>query len=542
MIVSIILDNEYTGMFGRKMWFLKNAFHAVKEDTLIITHEFLKNHLQEAIDGVEERIADSLDIIKPTREDINNLDILYIEDSYFDRKYIENSKSRSKMLVDLCNNRDERLEKIIINAIDKELKKRNQSKPDYILYSLHVFESVKYISEYYDCPLIPYVFSAVRKVHGYSQTLYMTHIDSMLFGSKKAEELYNSFKPQLLDFKLFNKKEILSMIGKKHNFCLLPMLETIGINEMGIIGEGFNITPQTYQDDLVTDDDLYYECKKYYSSDKIVTRLHPMRLSRAGIGRAHMKNDPASFLLSCKRTTTVQSQMIIKAAMWNRAVCTISSMLPYAFLFPKDFKSVLPISYEALNFILFCYFVPDSLMFDKNYWKWRFTNPSANEIYVKHLEEIIKNLNFDKNILFTDNRLELILSSRGCTEKEIERFTSTKELPDETNYTYLSSKASVYDKDSKIKDIFCLNDFSDNRIISIFEVENENADRIDLYLTNDIDGFVSVKGINIDDNEIECDPSEKYWSKGSTHISLDLNNNRHIIKVIWTVKSYDEAF
>ena len=536
MIVSFVLNTEYMSIKERDKWFLKNVSFAKHNDVLIVTHEYIKNHLDEIVDNCADRFYSEFEMERTSADEIRKMNIVYVPD------VLSDNLSRTQEIIDLTNNRNSEFERVVIDAVDSELIKRNQASPDFIMNCLHVFESVKFIGEHYNCPIVPYVFSAVRKVHGYNQTLYMTHIDSLLFGSEKAIELHNSFNPQLFNFEILDKREILALVGKKHNFCLFPVLETAGVNEFGIIGEGFSITPQSYQDDLVTDDDLYYECEKYYSSDRIVTRLHPMRLTQAGIGRTHMKNDPASFLLSCKRATTVQSQMIIKAAMWNRAVCSISSMLPYAFLFSKDFKNGFPISDKALNFILFCYFVPDSLMFDKEYWKWRFSNPSANEIYVKHLEEIFKNLNLDKNILFMDNRLELILSTRGCKEKEIQRFTSTKELPEEANYSYLSSKASIFENNCKIKDLFCLNDFSDNRIISTFEVENENADRIDFYLTNDIDGFVSIKSIIFDDKEIECDTSEKYWAKGSTHLCLDLENNSHIIRVIWSVKSYDEAF
>lgn len=541
MYISIVLNNEYMAVSERDKWFLKNVSEARNSDCLIITHEYIKNNLESIVGNCADRFYNEFEMDKVSVEEINAMDICYIPDSIFENKFT-GTHSRTQEILNLTNNRDEEFEQAMIQSIDDYLKNHNLEKPEYILYCLHTFASVRYLAEHYDCPLVPYVFSAVRKVHGYAQTLYMSHVDNELFCSDVAKELYDSFDSSNLDFELLNRKEILSLLGKKNNLCLLPMLNTYGDCEIGIIGEGFHITPQTYQKDLVTDDDLYFESKKNYPMSKITSRLHPMQLDQAGVGRKHMKNDPASWLLSTKRVTTVQSQMILKAALWNRAICRIGDSLPYSFLFSTDFTNTNPISDEELNYIIFGYFVPNGLMFDKNYWLWRFTNPSANEIFEKHIKQILSDVGLDESILYCDNRIESILKSRGCTDREIERYLQECSEIECIQYNYLSSKAVAYENDNKIKDVFCLNKFNQNSIISIFEIEDTNADRLDLYLTNDIDGFVSLDCVKINDENIEIDSNEKYWAKNSTKLFVKLPCGKADVEVVWKVKSYADAF
>ena len=45
MIISIVLDTEYMGVEERNKWFLKSVSNATKEDMLIITNSYFKDHI-----------------------------------------------------------------------------------------------------------------------------------------------------------------------------------------------------------------------------------------------------------------------------------------------------------------------------------------------------------------------------------------------------------------------------------------------------------------------------------------------------------------
>lgn len=541
MILSIIFDTEYMGVSERNKWFLKSVSNARKEDTIIVTHEYMYSHLDEIVNGCEKRFYKEFEMDYVSVDEIRDMDICYIPDWIF-HDFCKNNPSRSASLLNLYNNRCIALEKYIVEFVDRILKAKGKSL-SCIMNCLHTFASVKYLSEHYNVPLIPYVFSCVRKVHGYTQTLYMAHCDKDLFNSPAAKEMYKNFNENCFDFPILSKKEVLAIVGKKHNLVLLPLLEQAGIYEMGIVGEGFHITPQIYAIEPITDDDIHYECKKHYSTDCITTRLHPIQLDQFGIGRKHMKNDPAAFVLSCKRVATVQSQMIMKAAMWNRVPCVLGNALPYAFLFSKDFTSTSPISDYDLNFILFCYFVPDSCMFSSDYWSWRATNPSLREIINRHLDTILKDLNIDKSILFSSNRFINILKSRGCTESEI--FAITNSHVDKINYSYPSSRVDIISQSGNVYSMYCLNRINeDGLLISEFKIPKD-AKLIKVIPQNDIDGFVKLYKVYLDGIERSIDKERTYWPKGMSKYEIN-NLNSHdddrTLRIVWDVVKAEEIY
>lgn len=128
------------------------------------------------------------------------------------------------------------------------------------------------------------------------------------------------------------------MFGKEKNIPLLKLLDCEPEYEVGVCASAWNIN-HNFLKFKYTDDDIYYECKKVYPAGKVTTRTHPIGYDNMGIGREHFRNDPVSFLLSCKRIAGVQSQMLLKAILWNRVVYTKGDFLPFAFLCEKDIES-----------------------------------------------------------------------------------------------------------------------------------------------------------------------------------------------------------
>lgn len=544
MVVSVVLNTEYMKTEERFKWFLKNVSFARNNDVLIVTHECLKKNMTELVSGVAERFYDEFEMCKISPEEIQKINICYIPDILFEKIY-EKKKSQTQWILELSNHRNEEMENYVIARIDEELRKRGEEKPEYIQNCLHVFESIRYIAKYYDCPLIPYVFSAVRKVHGYMQTLYMANFADDLFCTDAVKKMYWEYETHTPDFPVLTKKEILALLGKKRNLPLLPLLNSKGTYEMGVILEGFHMIPQTFQIDGVTDDDLYFESKRYYTESDIISRVHPLRMDQMGATRAYTRNDPATFILNCKRLATVQSQMILKVAMWNRVPCVLGDSLPYAFLFRKDFRSELPVSDEDLNFILFCCMVPDSLMFDRKYWKWRMKNPSPCELMLKHLHEILSNLGYEESILFAqENRLEKILAGRGCTTREIELVTRNGSM-ENMDGDYLTSRLQVKMGSGSTKDYYCLNQReSDGALYSCFFVESEETvSECKLLLLDDVAGFVQVEKVLVDGVEVNMESKMQFCPKGtSKNIVPMIGKDKQYFKmeIFWKSKRVED--
>ncbi len=535
MVVSIVLDTEYMGVAERNKWFLKAVSNAISEDTLIVTHSYFKDHIEEVVEGCADRFYKEFEMEKVCVEIIEKLDICYIPDELFDSIY-EKTKTRTKQILSLYNERQKRIEEYIIEHINNSLKMRGLSKPEFIINCLHTFASVKYLAEFYNCPIIPYVFSCVRKVHGYSQTLYMAHIDKELFNSNACKIMYEQQDKADLGFPVLNKAEILALLGKKHNMPLIPLLERKGIYEVGVIGEGFHITPEIYQNDPVTDDDLYYESRKLFGSKQIITRIHPMQLDQAGIGRSHMKNDPAAFLLSCNKVVTVQSQMIIKAAMWNRNAVAMSTALPYSCLLNKQLTDDSPVNDYNLNFILFVYFVPNSCMFSSDYWLWRMSNPSCSDIAQRHMKAICEELDIPKSVIFNgSDRLRNILRYRKIGQ--IECITNNVNIGD-VSYDYPTSCLKCTKKDGNVITLYALNHKINDSLYTGFQIPIGIV-KCDFIPQFDLDGFVSIQSLRLENRVVEINCDAAYYEKNQSVVTLEIDPEKSCrFNVNWTVRSY----
>lgn len=543
MVVSVIFDTEYSGQDKRINWFLKNIFHATNQDYIIVTHSSLREHLESLIENTSQRFYEQFEMGYVSADEISRMEICYIPDSLFEEIDKKNG-TRTKAIMDLTQNRQEKMEQYIVAFIDQALKKRGLEKPEYILNCLQVFESTRYIAKKYDCPIVPYVFSAVRKLHGYSQTLYMANIDGILFDSDYAKKLYENFHEGELDYPIFSRKEMLALLGKKHNFPLLPLVDYSHEKyKVGIVSQGYNLVPPSFKNQNATDDDIFYACMGKYKDDEICTRTHPMQLSQLGFGRAHMKDDPISFILNSKRVVTVMSQMIIKAALWNKIPCTIGEALPYSFLFTHDVCDEKKINDADLNFIILGYFVPDKCMYDQKYWIWRKSNPTVSEIMKKHIEVIFSDLGIDMDILYSESRLKKILQIRGCDEFTISDIANFDCNTETVALECPNSRLLVSDEQGNTSELFSLNRKEQDNIISYFEVNNNDITEINISLLNDVDGNVKIEKLFINDVEHTMKHEFMYYKKRENTIELKIDKTEQenlCIKVVWKYIPFDK--
>ena len=521
MIIAVVLANEYPLVAGRLNFILQVASYAKENDYLIITNEYFKDHFNELVAGTSERFYRELEMNRLSEEELKHIDFCFIPDELLLLDKWEGS--RTNYLLHAFNEADDEVVSYLVKQIDVALKKRGEEKPEFIINCIQTTANIREIAHHYRCPLIPYVFSAIRMPHGYSQTLYMAHISDHLFHHDCVAHLYLQFSTDTLPFRYLSRREIIALIGKLRNMPLMSLINCDGKYEVGYAGEGRHIIPQSYQYDLITDDDIYNDINKKYSMNQVIARLHPIQLKQAGLSQNHMKNDPAAFLLSSKRIATVQSQIAVKAALWNRTVCVYGNALPFSFLMKSSITDNRKVTEKDLNFLLFCYFVPSTLMFQKKYWIWRMSQPTANEIYIKHLFEICNNLQIETNVLMNDNREITFLKKRGLTEYEI---NSTKSIvcSDTINYDFLMSRAMVCFSDGTIRDYYCLNKVTNNEIQAKFEIlVTKQIDVVKLILLDDVDGFLSIKSIRVDGKENPVSSENRYIKKNQTCYEINIS-------------------
>lgn len=550
MIVVIILEYEYGKVEGRINFFLEVAAFARREEVLIIINEGLYNKLEKLMARLPERFYDEFEMDHISYDDISELNVCALPDRIFD-VINEEAETRSKALLNLYNNRYESIEKWLISTIDRYIAGRDKH-IDYFLNTLEIMKSVSAVAEHYNCPIIPYVFSSIRKVHGYQQTLYVAHIDSKLYSSLKAQEMYESFMDfygEMRQENLFlERKEIQALLGKTRNLKLIPYIGTLGEYEVGVVAGGRHILPMVYQYDYATDDDINYILGKMYAQSEIKVRLHPNQMNYCGIGRKHLQNDPIAFILGSKKMITVQSQFMLKAAMWAKPIAVLGKGMPYSFLFSSNIDNAVALQESDINFILFCYLVPSNCMWSREYWLWRMTNPSPKEIFFRHIQAIFRYAGVDEKACFMQNRFKFLLEHRNLTEDEVNEIIEGKQFV--LHFPFLVGRAVLELGKNEIKTMYAINkDNEGNSLLTSYKFEHlDSLEKIYIYLLDDIDGYVSVLRVYINGIRVRVfEQEEIYINKGEPSIEISDNICKEIlptntiedIKVVWTGREYN---
>lgn len=542
MFVSIVFDVEYWGMGERYKWFLKNISHAKQNDCLVITHEYLKNYYEEYAGNCETRFYNELDMRRLDATEYRSISKGFVNDKVFN-DLEEQSVSRSEMLSYLLQNRYKPLEDELVRIIEEELAKRKEKKIDAIFNCLDVLESINYLGRLYKCPVISYCFSAVKKIHGYKQTLYYTAIDVPFRQSKETERRYNNYRSGKQVPLLLSNRELLAIFGKDKNIPLLKIMDFEPEHELGICKMACSIYPYDYLKYKYTDTDLYYEARRKLKTTDIIIREHPgipWNGNDKGYKKEHERNDPVSFILSCKKVASIDSQILLKALLWNRPIYTKGAVSSFEFMCATDICDIEKIDRHKLNYYIFAYLIPAAFMFDAEYWKWRLhQKPSEYDIYMKHLNYYIDFLGYDKKLFWKvgeEERFRYILNQRNIDKNIVDNLLE-KKTDLNINYEVLYSKIGLKKIDNTAEEITCVNEQLGNIMQSKFVFENEKEIvQVVYYPFVDVGGFVQIKSYRIDDIEVDQKGAIQYIEKVNGGINMDIKEvfpGEHEIVIEW---------
>ena len=539
MFISIVLNTEYMDIASRSKWYLKNLLHCKENGWILITHEYLWKHFEEIQQDITPRLFNDFEMRPFTADEVKDVEQYFIPDELFEQ--IETQcGSRTEMLFQLSSAPNDVLEETLQSVITKIYSKHPNEKIDGVLYSLETWEPVRRVCVNNMIPLIPYSFSSIRKPHGYQQTLYHANINTYLHTSKEAECRYNHYVAASIFEPIFSHRELIAILGKERTLSLIPLMNAEPKYEMGICTECFSITPQFFIHDKTTDDDIRFECEKLYKKSQITVRNHALQVDYMHLDRSTTHNDPAAWILSCRRLTAARSQIGLKILLWGRTAVIKPDTLGFSFMCEKDYSSTSKVDLRALNFYLFCYLIPNDLMFSGEYWQWRMTNPTETEIYHRHLDFYIEKLNLPKSILTEQDeptRFESLLQSRGCDEELINILLEDKHDFD-IDYNTASSRIVVNGKS-----YWRLNKIENG--VRHFHIElNESADTIDFYPLDDVAGCARLVNVSVNGKTIDISnlTDFRYMPKVSGHYSLPIlpTADKTIIDIAWDYQSNNE--
>ncbi|EXI78677.1 MAG: Capsule polysaccharide biosynthesis protein [Candidatus Accumulibacter appositus] len=143
-----------------------------------------------------------------------------------------------------------------------------------------------------------------------------------------------------------------------------------------------------------TNDQLIAAASAIYGRGKTLIRRHPGGLrDYTGVAAQVDKSlNSIAFIQRCARVATINSSVGLESLLFDRETIILGDN-PCAFaaldrLDGQANATPRPDRLQALNFLLFGYLVPYEFLFDRDYLRWRLSEPSETEIYLFHLEYV----------------------------------------------------------------------------------------------------------------------------------------------------------
>ena len=543
MFVSIVLNTEYLDINTRDRWFLKNLYHCYENKWILITHEYLWTHIHDYMSNIPDNQFRDFEMRRLSQDEIDSVEIYTIPDSVFN-KIEQEHNSRSGALTYLSKDRDEKLH-VCYNVIFSTILKKH---PDEVIqgvfHCLEADKTIRSICAETQTPLISYIFSAFRKPHGYQQTLYCSSIDGLLFDDSESKVRYNTFIKEDNFFPVLDHKELVALLGKTRTLPLLQLIDHVPSYELGVCCECFSILPHVYERHKYTDDDVFYKANTLYTKDKITVRSHSLQLDEIHVNRSEIRNDPATFILSCKRLITVRSQIILKALLWGRTAIMERNTLPYSFVCQSDLTGTETVELNALNFLIFGYLIPSGLMFSDEYWKWRLTRPTETQIYQRHLDYLLNELNIDKEMLLSLRGKELlryILKTRNCDEQLVENILSERVIKG-VNWDAALSRFDIMSENG-FKSYWRIDtENDDGTLTTVLSIDVKEATVVKFYPLDDVSGFTKLNAIVVDGqvyNLAQRDKQFRFMPKNQGSYTLNLcepYNGKLTVQCTWEYK------
>ena len=538
MFVSIVLNTEYSHISYRIRWYLKNLLHCKENGWALITHEYIKNNFEKLQSEIDDRFINDFEMRRFSLDEVRDVEQYFIPDVLFNNKEKE-CGSRTEMLLDTSLGGFDELENYFRGVLNIIKSKHPNETIDGVFYCLDCFGCLQKVCKEQGIPLFAYSFSAIRKPHGYRQTLYFSHPDGELMGSHDAMARYRRYiNEDNTDIPVFDNREILAILGKQRNLPLLRLIDHCPQYEIARCNDLGAILPRSFAEIRYTDDDLRYETELLYSNEDIKVRTHAAQLGYMQIDRSDTHNDPASYILSCKRLVAVHSQIMLKGLLWKRAVISPKYTMGFSFLCNTDYKSTKVADIKGLNFYIFCCLIPGDLMFSDTYWKWRMTNPSESEIYKKHLGFYIEKLNLPQSILTETSksrRLRNILKSRNCDEEVIE------EVVDNNQDFYLDYFAASSKFVVNGEPHWRINKkTTDGRLTCNMHLTDTKTNMVEFYPLDDVAGFAQLHSVRLNGVEVPLTDKQKsfqYMKKVKGHYSFELQMSNDLsVEITWDYK------
>ena len=550
MFISLVLNTEYANIISRKLFYLQSLKFSARNNGIMISYEYMKTHYDELRLGSSDQLLKSWDLDDIDEIEVDKVEQYFIPDSLFssiEKKY----NSRTNTIFNLFENDEPELNKCLQGFIDDIKKKHPNEKIEGLFCIQEPLCFVRSVCRQNDIPIIPYFFSALRQPHGYRETLYYVNLDDWLYSSNEPKTRYERFLKET-DFQfVLSHQELIVLLGKIRTFSLLPYINIEPKYELGVCCEAWSVIPQYFSRGKVTDDDIFFDADKCFAKSQLKVRSHSMQLDEIQVDRTFVHNDPASYILSCRRLAAVRSQILLKSLLWGRTTIAYTDMLGFSFLCSNVIDSTSKVDIKALNWYLFGYLIPHDLMFSHDYWRWRLSKPSEKDIYMYHIKFLLDLFGLTLADLQDNDvaRYRKILMNRIDDLELVELLCDNNTMNDDIiDFDNTISRFEVNDKS-----YWRINKLTEGKLVCQLGINERNIEKIMFYPFDDVAGIGKIETIKINGILIKLDKGPVFFEKvkGCVDLFPYIKNqvgdesNIEKIEITWTsipVKDFFASF
>lgn len=358
--------------------FIGNEDYFIKP-SILLQQEPIRWELAPNSQAYHEYQVPEDDVIEQVEKYIINSSIFH----QLEQKYLSNNRVWKELMTERVPELENSLTLII-----EDILKRHQS-IDAILTWCNVL-SLSFVAEKFNIPVIHNELGALRKP-GFFHTAYFDF--SGVNGNTEAEKRFEQFQRELRSVSegkipILKREDLLLYIANEPNHAEV-LAEDTNEYDVGLplqVEDDSNII--AFSNEL-NNFELIHLAKKHFPG-KVLIRKHPggyVDYDDSRLGYIDQSVNSIQFIKKCRQIVTINSSTAFEAALLGKKV-TVFGEASFKMLSGLDDEREIR---ERLNFLVFGYLIPYSLLFDKTYYKWRLTRPSETEIYLYHYRYYAEN-------------------------------------------------------------------------------------------------------------------------------------------------------
>ncbi len=389
-----------------------------QEEYLELPENYLQNEKMNYIFTEESKKQWNFDVL--TKDQFNSIKKYIITDK-MSKALCKEYENKSKAHLDILKKTNEKFKDILIkefNQIEKDYKK----KIDAVLVWVSNPSIINVCNEK-NIKVIQMEMSPIREP-SYKETLGYCCLNSK-YDIETVKKQYAIFKEKINKDDLLSRDEILSLFLKECDKNILNKRNKSKEYDLGIALS----MPEDYFYSIyatMTHEDIIEKAVDLTEEERISYRFHPGMKYNIG-NKANIDNSPSSkeWIMKCNSIVSGVSNVCFEAMLFGNNVITLSDEMPWSFMCQNhlSYLDSNVVELEFINFMIFFYFVPFELLFNKKYLKDRFfSNKSIIDIYKYNRDFILEKKGLT-NEIFNEkfiNRKKLIISKCFQENSDIE--------------------------------------------------------------------------------------------------------------------------